>query len=293
MKELLSPKQVALAIGVSEASLKRWCDKGLVPMIRTAGGHRRLPVNGVLQFLRAQGHRIVRPEVLGLPKASAMRPSAADASAWELRDALEVGDEERARQIVLGQYLSGATVADLCDRVVTKAFHDMGQRWQHGDVEVYQERRGGQITMRILFELRKMLPTPAVDAPVAIGGTLEHDPYSLATAMVELALRECGWQAESYGAGNPASTLCAAIRDVKPKLFWLSVSTADCVSEFLADYTELYNTAIENGTVMIVGGRALDESLRREMAYTAFCDSLAHIVNFAQTVHAVDPEPRD
>jgi predicted site-specific integrase-resolvase len=28
---LLTPKQVARAIGVSESSLKRWCDKGVLP----------------------------------------------------------------------------------------------------------------------------------------------------------------------------------------------------------------------------------------------------------------------
>ena len=35
--EDLSPKQVALALGVSEASLKRWCDKGFLDSTRTAG----------------------------------------------------------------------------------------------------------------------------------------------------------------------------------------------------------------------------------------------------------------
>ena len=65
--EQLTPKQVARAIGVSEASLKRWCDKGLIEMVRTVGGHRRLPLSSVLQFLRSSGHQLVRPEILGLP----------------------------------------------------------------------------------------------------------------------------------------------------------------------------------------------------------------------------------
>jgi excisionase family DNA binding protein len=51
----LSPRQVAEAIGVSESSLKRWCDSGLIPTRRTAGGHRRVPVAGVVAFLRERG----------------------------------------------------------------------------------------------------------------------------------------------------------------------------------------------------------------------------------------------
>ena len=38
MNELVSPKQVAHAMGVSESSLKRWCDQGLIPTVRTAAG---------------------------------------------------------------------------------------------------------------------------------------------------------------------------------------------------------------------------------------------------------------
>ena len=48
MKKLISPKQVARAIGVSESTLKRWCDRGLIPMTKTAGGHRRMEVEAVV-----------------------------------------------------------------------------------------------------------------------------------------------------------------------------------------------------------------------------------------------------
>ena len=47
MKTTISPRQVARAIGVGESTLKRWCDRGLIPMLKTAGGHRRLAVSDV------------------------------------------------------------------------------------------------------------------------------------------------------------------------------------------------------------------------------------------------------
>lgn len=67
---VLSPKQVARAIGVSEASLKRWCDKGKLTLTKTAGGHRRLHVSSVLRFLKDSGRELVRPEILGLPPST-------------------------------------------------------------------------------------------------------------------------------------------------------------------------------------------------------------------------------
>ncbi len=69
MNKQLTPRQVARAMGVSEASLKRWCDRDLIPSVRTAGGHRRLELGGVLQYLRESGRPLPAPEVLGLPSA--------------------------------------------------------------------------------------------------------------------------------------------------------------------------------------------------------------------------------
>lgn len=74
------------------------------------------------------------------------------------------------------------------------------------------------------------------EAPVAFGAALEGDPYTLPTAMVEITLPEAGWQAMSYGIGHPAETLCAAIRDGRPRLFWLSVSAVRSEAELLQQY---------------------------------------------------------
>ena len=47
-----SPKQVAERLGVSESSVKRWLDQGVVPVLRTAGGHRRISEESVEELLR-------------------------------------------------------------------------------------------------------------------------------------------------------------------------------------------------------------------------------------------------
>ena len=74
--------------------------------------------------------------------------------------------------------------------------------------------------------------------------------------MVELALREAGWRAVSCGCGLPPATVAAAIRRLKPRLCWLSVSTlppAVTLAEFAGP---VHAAAQENGTLLVVGGRA-------------------------------------
>jgi excisionase family DNA binding protein len=45
---LLKPAQVALFFGVTLHTLRRWTNAGLLPCIRTAGGHRRFRTADVL-----------------------------------------------------------------------------------------------------------------------------------------------------------------------------------------------------------------------------------------------------
>lgn len=62
-----SPKQLSRAIGVSEASVKRWCDKGRLAFDKTIGGHRRLALHAILGFIHENNLELVNPEVLNLP----------------------------------------------------------------------------------------------------------------------------------------------------------------------------------------------------------------------------------
>ncbi|MEX0866560.1 MAG: helix-turn-helix domain-containing protein [Pirellulales bacterium] len=285
MKNPLTPKQVARAIGVSESSLKRWCDRGLIPTVRTAGGHRRLPLAGVLRFLRENEHRLERPEILGLPASTGQGEWTLSRAREHLLRGLVAGDETVCRQVIFDLYLAEQSIATICDEVIAEAFREIGDQWDCGNVEIYQERRGCEIASRLLFELQLALPAPAADAPTAIGGTPEGDPYSLSTGMVALALRDLGWRATSLGSMLPFSTLKAAVANGRPKLFWLSVSAIDHREQFLQQYEELFEE-FSPQVAIVVGGRALTEDVRQQMRYAAYCDNLRHLSSFATLLHA-------
>jgi MerR family transcriptional regulator, light-induced transcriptional regulator len=284
LKHLITPKQVAQAIGVSESSLKRWCDRGLLTTVKTAGGHRRLALDEVVRFLRDSGHKVEQPTLLGLPATVGKGATVVARARDQLRDALLAGDEEQCRRIVFDLYLSGQTACDICDRVLAGAFHDIGDRWECGEVSVYRERRGCEIALKSLHDLRLAMPAPPAGAPQAIGGSLEHDPYRLPTTMVEISLREIGWRASSFGTRLPADTLAEALRESRPELLWISVSHIESLRQFLDDYARLYATATELGAAVVVGGRALTEEIRQQMDYSAYCDTLRHLVTFATTL---------
>ncbi|MEO0530171.1 MAG: B12-binding domain-containing protein [Planctomycetota bacterium] len=282
MKELLSPKQVATSIGVSESSLKRWCDQGVLSTERTPGGHRRIRIDEVLRFLRDQDQPLVRPEVLGLPVGTGQGPRSIAKSTDALLDALKAGDGEQSRRLVLDLYLGGTSIVKLCDELVAPVLQEVGEGWACGSIEIYQEHRACEVLNRILYDLRSILAPPSPSAPVAIGGTPPGDNYRLATLMVELVLVDVGWNAMSLGSSLPFATMAAAAQHHQPELFWLSLShvaDADVVKD---GFAELLKTTPESMRVVIGGQQAaglLDDLIDGERVhYGADLVSLRKIV---------------
>ncbi|MBX3443578.1 MAG: helix-turn-helix domain-containing protein [Planctomyces sp.] len=281
MRRLISPKQVARAIGVSESSLKRWCDCGLIRAERTAGGHRRLPLDSVMSFLRERGIRLVEPEVLGLPVSAGTTEWTIERAQTRFQEGLVSGDEETCRQIVHDLFLGRHDLARICDEVFARSFHAIGDLWSCGEVEAYEERRACGMALRLIHELRSIIPPPDAGAPVAIGGTVETDPYTLPTAMAEIVLRGQGWDATSLGTLLPFETVVAAVERLRPGLVWLSVSAIADEARFLDGMRAVHQAISASDSALVLGGCALTPELRRRMACGAFGDTIQHLASIA------------
>jgi excisionase family DNA binding protein len=279
-----SPNQVAKSLGVSEASIKRWCDKGILLSARTAGGHRRIPLHVVLDFVRENDFALAQPEVMGLPPTVGSGSRTLDQACRLYAQALEQGDEAHCLQLTMDLLLAGHDMAVIGDQVIAPAFDHLGQRWEHGEAEVYQERRGVEITRHVLSRLKGTLASPVPAAPTAIGTTPPGDPYSLPGQLCELVLLEQGWQARFLGSELPLETTAQAVTDLRPRMLWLSVSNLDAPQSFIEGYRQLYELCRERQCAVVLGGRALTDTVRREIQYASYGDRLQHLQSFAQSL---------
>jgi methanogenic corrinoid protein MtbC1 len=198
----------------------------------------------------------------------------------EFREALASGDESACRQILREQIESGSSASEAAECLITDAMQGLGKAWQQHGLDPYQERRGCDICIRLINELRRQIPELPSDAPYAFGGTPSGDPYQLPTAMVELALREIGWNAVSIGSNLPLKSFQQAAHDQPPRLVWLSVSAVEDAESFIDQENQLADLLGES-VPLVVGGRALTDAIRPRLKYTAHCDSVGHLVELA------------
>lgn len=249
---LLSPREVAQALGVSESSLKRWVDSGKIVATRTEGGHRRIALSEAVRYVREHGAPLAHPELLGLPEVAAATARAATGGDHLLTH-LETGDAVAARGWMMARYMRGHTVAELCDGPVRDAMHAIGELWQHRDDGVFVEHRATDVCLQALAHLRTTF-APAGDAPIAVGATPEDDPYLLPTFMAAAVCAAAGLRAVNLGPDTPVSALAAAVAHHRPRLVWLSASAA--LPSARARALGRWIASLDRSIVVLVGGRA-------------------------------------
>lgn len=296
MQRFLSPKTLAQAVGVSESSLKRWADDGLLHVARTAGGHRRIDLREALRYIRAAGLPLLKPELLGLPELDASPalpddPAAADRA---LAAAITAGNAPAARAIVTSLYLAGRTVASLCDGPLAAALREVGDLWRHGPEGIFVEHRATDITTQCLHTLRSLfppLPPPSAPAPppAALGGAVEGDPYALPTLMVSTVLAAEGWNAINLGPNLPTAALLSAVGEHTPSLVWLACSVQEAALHHAADLQKAAETLARRHIPLITGGRGWPPHPADRPAPATFAHSLAEIAAF---LHGLQSAPK-
>lgn len=291
-REYLSTRQVSQALGVSITTVKRWVDDGVLPAHRTAGGHRKLLWSDVNRLARAgnlpQAH-------LGETATFSKRADRKDADHYAriLVSAVDAGDAERIRGLILEAYRAGITIEAIADRIIGPVFHHVGHQWSEGRIDVVREHHVTQAALSALFELADgMTANARTNRPIALGGAPEHDHYLLPSMLARLTLLECGWNAINLGPHTPMSAFRAALDEYRPRLVWLSFSMAMESESLIEEYREFYNLAESRGIAVAIGGQGLTENIRTRLPYTTFGDGMTQLASFAKTLYRPPSRPK-
>jgi excisionase family DNA binding protein len=289
--QYLSTPQAAEVLGVSVSTIKRWVDEGVLPAHKTAGGHRKLTRADVLALARRGD--LPRGDLAALGGArSGRRPADPDpgATADALFEALMRGEGSLVNAVIRGAHRVGFSVETIADRIVAPTMTRVGHDWETRHIDVWHEHRATQLCSAALYDLKDELELRAErNRPVAVGGAPEGDPYLLPSLLAQLVLLDAGWDAVNLGPNTPLPSLIAALRELRPRLLWLSVTHIENTPAFRRACRDLYHAAEQLGVAVAVGGRALTDSVRSTIPYTTYGDRLDNLAAFVRTLH---PRPR-
>lgn len=266
----LTPKQVARAMGVSESSVKRWCDAGLIHSTVTAGGHRRLSLESVQEFLKTNNHLNIDPDIFSLNFSFGKSERALERGKDDFVDAYLHGSESQMRQIIADYLDAGRAPAVIFDHILFAARDEIRRRIQIGKVDPYVDRFGAEICLRLMFELRSGFPSPKTTAPTAFTASLDGATDALRVDTADVLLYHQGWKSRAVGTMIPFQQLELLIREHRPDLLYLDVEEIRSFDGFFRELAQLIPNAESHATKLILGGTVrFDDERLRPLAFTA------------------------
>lgn len=282
MKPVISPKELAIAIGVSESSMKRWADDGKLTVSRTAGGHRRIPIHEAIRFIREIRAPLIRPDALGLDGVSIPSGEIAPApSAEALTKLLLDGDDGGARGLLMSLYLKGRSVADIIDDTLQKSLESIGTQWKHSSAGIYKEHRAVDICIQALTELRLAIGQRK-DGPIALGGAPSNDSYILPSMSAAMVVASEGFTPINLGPNTPFETFREAVDSNNPVLVWITVSHIENKSKLSDELREFVRWSREKSINVVIGGHHIDDLDDTALAGARKGKSMRELSAFAQ-----------
>lgn len=287
MNPVLSPRELARAIGVSESSLKRWADDGRINVSRTAGGHRRITIADAIRFVRETHSPLLHPEILGLSDLAA----AARDDRGEMGDAdrlyayLRQGQAREARGLILSLYLGGLSVAELADGPIRSAMTRLGTLWEQDPAGIYYEHRATDLCIQAVHQLRALLDLEP-GAVTTVGGAPPGDPYMLPSLLAATVLESEGFHAINLGPETPLDVLREAALDLDAVLVWLSVTYPPKPEALAREIEQLARALAEHEMRLVIGGQRLGKVHLPPLENTIVGASMAELAAFAKGLRA-------
>ncbi|MCK6536243.1 MAG: MerR family transcriptional regulator [Polyangiaceae bacterium] len=260
---------VARLTGISTHALRVWERRyGTLKPERSGGGD-RLYTDGDVQRLRlikrllGLGHgigdvaRLPAPE---LEKLVALHHEPEEEPPFEPGLQLVqryVGHIERLDLAAAEQTLAGAALAlprrELIDRVLVPILHEIGSRWQGGELHVAHEHAASAMVRSQLGAMLRLF-APDASSPTAVASTPAGEHHELGALMAAVVAAMSGWRCVYLGPNLPASEVARAVKSSAADAVLLS---AVCLpAEATAPYVAELDSALPAHTTLVLGGHS-------------------------------------
>lgn len=276
-------------LGVSEASVKRWADSGLLPMEKTAGGHRRFRPEDLAAARRAGPSAAeTRPQRLwAAPSPGEAPPLTPEREAGlteeTFRALLEGRDEELSARLV-SLRLKGHSVGRIADALLCPAMRRVGDLWHTGALTVAQEHVATRTAVVALQGLGEAVPA-SEEGLRALCCSVEDDFHELPLRLATLTLGAAGLAVFNLGPSTPFSALAEVVHRFRPELICVSSTVLLRLDRAVYEFPSFQKAARRAGSAVVLGGAGFGaEDVRRRLPADLHAESFRQLEQFVATL---------
>jgi methanogenic corrinoid protein MtbC1 len=159
-----------------------------------------------------------------------------DGARARLTDAMNSFDEPGS-QAVIDELLAVATLDALLSEVVVPYLHDVGRRWELGELSVAQEHFASNLLRGRLLGLARGWGRG--DGPRALLACPQGERHDLGLIAFGLALRARGWRIDFLGSDTPTQSIVEAAEALDPAVVTVSAAAPELLQPLAEELGEL------------------------------------------------------
>jgi methanogenic corrinoid protein MtbC1 len=277
----LTTKDVARLLLVSEATVKRWADDGLLLPKKTVGGHRRFSIQSIARLRREQG---IAPAAQSPTKrvGKKMVPGRLP-SAESFSDLLLSDNEAEAAAQLIDAYLQNHALATLFDVTITNAMHRVGDLWFNGTITIADEHLATRVMLSALQKLRGVVVPGQATGLKAVSCGIEGDLHELPIHLAEIIFESEGWDISNLGPNTPLFTLRDMVAQKKPDLVCISARSIVDLDRATTEYAQLRKIIEKIKGTTVLGGEVFrDSNLRQRFPAEFYAESFGGLSTFVK-----------
>lgn len=292
--KFLTTKEVARLCRVSDATVKRWEDAGLLVSERTNGGHRRFRAEEIARFQRENnlGIKICHGDESANSATTRRRAKKSYSNYIDFKEgssaslffhALIAGREEEATNVLINDFLQGESLAKIFDSTIAEAMRVIGELWMRGELTVAQEHLATRATLNAVHKLRSIVPVAESNGKIAMCCAIEGDFHELSTHLAQMVFESEGWEVLNFGSNTPLYSFADEVLHHSPELLCISATLITDIERLSRDYKEFQSKIAKLKIPIIIGGRAFeDERLRFRFPANLYAKKFIEVVEFSQ-----------
>lgn len=282
----LTTKEVARLCKVSDATVKRWEDSGLIKSERTSGGHRRFRANEIARFQKEckLGLKLVAGDE-SVNTALLRKKENKIHSDSSLYHSLVGGREEEASGIIINEYLDGTPLPKIFDELISSTMNRVGELWAQGELTVAQEHLATRTVTNAIHKLRNVMPVSDLTGKFAMCCVIEGDFHELAATLAQLTFESQGVEVINFGANTPLYSFAEEVLHYSPSIVSISATIMYNLERTLRDYSEFRTRTARLRPATILGGHAFeDEKIRNRFPADAYPKNFTELASIARAV---------
>jgi MerR family transcriptional regulator, light-induced transcriptional regulator len=263
-----TPPQIAKLLKTDPATVKRWIYRGLLKSNKTTGGHYRISEEQFKDFISKYQNNSKGSYVVSRLKKNIDKNQGASLSNYY--NLLRSYKWEESMEVLISLYASGLRISQILDGFVAPVLRKIGEDWLSGKISIYEEHKISFMIDRNLFELGSFIGAGVskINSKKALLFCAPKDEHIIPLEMINLVLKENGWDSSILGKDLPLNELEKAIKDISPNLVCITKISGEKINASFI--IELKKISKKYKCEVVLGGSGWDTGVIKKIHFKHF-----------------------